>query len=101
MTGYRRLAMRGIFTRELIRYLLDGHAVPGLKETFATLRALRPAAAEPLPGAPVVLAIESPMPIAIPPCEPALDVVSLVPPRDAQHDVDPVRALEQLEMLRA
>jgi hypothetical protein len=99
--GLSAFGDEGDITRELTRCLLDGHAVPGLEETFAALRALRPAAAEPLPEAPVVLAIESPMSVAIPPCKPAPDVVSLVPPHDAQHDVDPVRALEQLEMLRA
>ena len=32
----------GDITRELTRCLLNGHAVPGLEETFAALRALRP-----------------------------------------------------------
>ena len=34
----------GDITRELTRCLLNGHAVPGLEETFAALRALRPVA---------------------------------------------------------
>jgi hypothetical protein len=91
----------GDITRELTRCLLDGHAVPGLEETFAALRALRPSAAEPLPEATAMLATESPTPVAISPSEPFLDVVSLVPPHDALRSGDQVRVLEQLEMLRA
>jgi superfamily II DNA or RNA helicase len=40
--GLSAFGDEGDITRELTRCLLDGHAVPGLEETFQALRALRP-----------------------------------------------------------
>lgn len=48
-----------------------------------------------------MLTIESPIPVAIPSCKPAPDVVSLVDTHELLRSGDQVRAMEQLEMLRA
>jgi hypothetical protein len=89
--GLSAFGDEGDITRELTRCLLDGHAVPGLEETFAALRALRPPAPDPLPHA---IAARLPH-------ESFPDVAPPVPAAGAPRDVDVGHALEHLERLRA
>jgi SNF2-related domain len=100
--GLSAFGDEGDITRELTRCLLDGHAVPGLEETFAALRALRPAVPEPSAGA---AASSSVAPLIAPHGGGATSAIipgtlALVPPQTALPG-DQAHAVAHWERLRA
>jgi len=96
--GLSAFADDGDITRELMRSLLHGHAIPGLEATFAALRALRATTEAPVPAAPPPPTVNRP-PHAVPITpERATGLVRPVPVPSAD---DHARAVQQLEALRA
>jgi superfamily II DNA or RNA helicase len=87
----------GDITRELTRSLLYGHAIPGLEETFAALRALRSTTEAAVPAASPPSTAD--MPLHASPIMPER-AAGLARPVLAQNAEDHARAVQQLEALR-
>jgi len=91
----------GDITRELTRSLLHGHAIPGLEETFATLRAVRAAASEPTTPETTARITEPPLDVVLPTNEPAIERNGAQVSHSSRLNENHARAVQQLEALRA
>ena len=91
----------GDITRELTRSLLQGHAIPGLEETFAALRAVRAAASEPATPETPSRTTAPPVDVVWPTHEPAIERIDAIVSHSLRSNDDDTRAVQHLDALRA